>query len=401
MPRSAPIRLSPALGRIAPSPTLAMTQRARDLKAAGRPVIALAAGEPDFPTPEHICAAAIKAITDGHHGYTAVDGVPALKDAMRAKFARDYGLDYSASEVLATTGGKMLVFTAMLATLSPGDEVIIPAPYWVSYPDLVRLAGGTPVIVTGDADLLPTAAAIRAAITPRTRWLILNSPCNPSGTVLPAASLLAIADVLRAAPQVFLLTDDIYQFITYDVPFASLPALAPDLKERTLIVNGASKAYSMTGWRLGFGAGPASLVEAMVTLIGQSTSNVSAITQWAGVAALNGPHDFLAERNQSFRARRDRLVGALNQMPGIRCAVPDGAFYVFPSCAALLGRRYRGTEVTTDTVFCDLLLEAESVALVPGSAFGTAGHFRISYAAPAADLDEAAARLRRFVGEFD
>lgn len=390
--------LSDTLKRVAPSPTMAITQKARDLKAQGKDVIALSSGEPDFDTPDHVKDAAIKAIRDGDTNYTAVDGTTALKEAIVNKFKRDNQLDYRTDEVIATSGGKFLIYGALMATLNAGDEVIIPAPYWVSYPDMVRMAGGEPVVLetTGAEGFVPSAEALERMITPRTRWLILNFPNNPSGATITPEKLEKIAEVLRRHPHVWVMTDDIYEHIVYDGQAVTLPTIAGDLKDRTLIVNGASKAYAMTGWRLGFGAGPAALVAAVRKLLGQTTSNPCSITQAAGVAALNGEHDFLKPRNDAFHQRRDKMVAALNDMPGVSCATPEGAFYLFPSCAGALGKSYKGKTLSTDMEFAEALLEAEAVAVVPGTAFGSPGHFRLSYATSDTALDEAAIRMKRF-----
>ncbi|MEM1379065.1 MAG: pyridoxal phosphate-dependent aminotransferase [Pseudomonadota bacterium] len=391
--------VSDALGRIAPSPTIAISQKARDLKAAGRDVIALAAGEPDFPTPEHIAEAGIQAIRDGKTGYTAVDGIPELKQAVAEKFRRDNDLAYDpASEVAVTSGGKFMIYAAMVASLNPGDEVIIPAPYWVSYPGIVSLCGGKPVIAkTSEEQCFKlTAEALEAAITDKTRWLILNSPGNPTGAVMDREDLAALAEVLERHPHVWVLTDDIYEHITYDAAFATIASVAPALKERTLTMNGASKAYSMTGWRIGFGGGPAPLMASIRKLLGQSTTNPCSISQWAAVAALNGDHSFMADRAAAFRGRRDMLLDAFSAMPGITCAKPEGAFYLYPSVAGLIGRSIDGRRLETDVDVCEALLERENVALVPGTAFGLAPFARLSYAASMEQLEEAASRMTRF-----
>lgn len=390
--------LSQTLEQVAPSPTLAMTQRAREMKAQGRDVLGLSAGEPDFDTPAHINAAAINAIEEGETRYTAVDGIPALKTAICAKFKRDNGLDYAPDQVVASTGGKYVLYAALMATLNSGNEVIVPAPYWVSYPDMVKLAGGTPVIVPAPASqgFVMSPDQLAAAITPKTRWLILNSPSNPTGAVYTADQLNGLAEVLRAHPHVWVMADDIYEHITFDVGFETLAAIAPDLKDRILIVNGASKAYAMTGWRLGFGAGPQPLIKAMTKMIGQSTGNPSSITQHAGVAALNGDHTFLDGWRSAYRRRRDLVVAAMNDIAGIECAVPQGAFYVYPSCEGVLGRTLNGKTIHTDLDFADGLLEAEGVAVVPGTAFGLSPHFRISYATSDEVLTEACARIARY-----
>ena len=390
---------SDALARVQPSATLAVTQKARELRAAGRDVMALAAGEPDFPTPAHVAEAGIQAIRDGHTTYTPVDGIPALKEAIAAKFSRDNGLDYDpGTEVVATPGGKYLVFAAMLATLNPGDEVVIPAPYWVSYPDMVRLAGGTPVIAeTRMADeYVLTPEALEAAITSATRWVILNSPSNPTGGVYGPEATAALAEVLRRHPGVWVLTDDMYEHVLYDAEFATIASVAPDLKDRTLTMNGASKAYAMTGWRMGYGGGPAQLMGMIRKVMSQSTSNPCSISQHATVAALNGDHGFLAERNAAFRARRDRVHAALNGAKGLSCFLPQGAFYLYPSCGGAIGKRAGGRVIETDVDFCEALLDAEAVAVVPGTAFGSSPAFRVSYATDMATLEEACARVTRF-----
>ncbi len=393
-------RQSAALARIAPSPTLAITQLARELKAKGRDIISLSAGEPDFDTPAHVKEAAIDAIRRGETKYTAVDGIPELKEAVAAKFRRDNNLAYKTTEISVAPGGKAIIYNALTASLDPGDEVVIPAPYWVSYPDMVRLAGGEPVIVTATQDdgfrLRPEA--LLAAITPRTRWFIFNSPSNPTGAVYDRASLKALADVLVRHPQVMVMTDDIYEHILYDGRrFATIAEVEPALFERTLTVNGASKAYAMTGWRLGYAGGPQKLIEAMAKVMSQSTTNPSSISQWAAVAALNGDHSFLAERNAAFVARRDRVVAMLGEARGVSCLTPEGAFYVYPSCAGAIGKKTPGGRVIrTDEDFASALLEAEGVAVVFGAAFGLAPHFRISYAAAMSELEEACRRIQRF-----
>ena len=390
--------LSPRLEAMAPSATMAVTQKARDLKAQGRDVIALSVGEPDFDTPAHIREAAKRAIDEGETRYTAVDGTPALKAAIARKFSRDHGLDYADDAIMATSGGKFLIFAAMLATLRERDEVIIPAPYWVSYPDIVRLAGGVPVIVETKASegFVPSAEALEAVITEKTRWLFLNSPNNPTGAVIPKSRLAEIGEMLLRHPHVWVLTDDIYEHLSYGEAVTTLPSVVPALKERTLIVNGASKAYAMTGWRLGFGAGPVPLMAAMRKLAGQATSNPSSVTQAAGVAALDGDHGFLDEWRSVFQARRDLVVSKLNEM-GLDCPTPGGAFYVFPSCKSVLGRQGPGGEIGTDGDFCLQLLEETGVAAVPGTAFGAPGHFRVSYATDTAALETSMDRLAQFV----
>lgn len=393
-------RQSDALARIAPSPTLAITQAARDLKAQGRDIISLSAGEPDFDTPDHVKEAAIAAIRRGETKYTAVDGIAELKDAVARKFKRDNHLTYKREEISVAPGGKAVIYNALMASVNPGDDVVIPAPYWVSYPDMVRLAGGTPVIVTATQEdgfrLRPEA--LDAAITPKTKWVILNSPSNPSGAVYDRASLQALAGVLLRHPQVMVMTDDIYEHLLYDGRrFSTIAEVEPALYERTLTVNGASKAYAMTGWRIGFAGGPQPLIAAMAKAMSQSTTNATSISQWAALAALDGDHSFLAERNAAFAARRDRVVAMLNAAPGISCLTPEGAFYVYPSCAGVIGKKTRdGRRIATDEDFASALLDAEGVAVVFGAAFGLSPHFRISYAAAMTGLEEACRRIQRF-----
>jgi aspartate aminotransferase len=391
---------SSALARVKPSATLAVTARARELKREGRDVIGLGAGEPDFDTPDNIKDAAIAAIRRGETKYTDVDGLPELKAAVAAKFSRENGLIYGVDQIHVAPGGKTVIYNALLATLSPGDEVIVPAPYWVSYPDMVLLAGGEPVRVVGhEADgfkLRP--AALEAAITPRTKWLILNSPSNPTGAAYTGAELEALAAVLRCHPQVWVMTDDMYEHLIYgDFDYQTIARAAPDLYDRTLTVNGVSKAYAMTGWRIGYAGGPKALIDLMRKVAGQTTSNPSSISQWAAVEALNGPQDFIAERARHFEARRDLVVSMLNQAQGIRCAVPDGAFYVYPSIEGLIGKRTEGGAVIDgDDAFATELLNAEGVAVVQGSAFGLSPYFRISYATSESVLEEACRRIQRF-----
>ena len=396
--------LADSLSRIKPSATIAVTNKARELKAAGRDVIGLGAGEPDFDTPDNIKDAAVKAIRDGQTKYTAVDGIPELKAAIAAKFARENGLTYKPSQISVGTGGKQVLYNALLATLNPGDEVIIPAPYWVSYPDMVLLGGGTPVIVeaTIETNFKMTAAALEAAITPKTKWLIFNSPSNPSGAAYTRAELKALTDVLMRHPQVWVMSDDMYEHLVYDdFEFVTPAEVEPGLYDRTLTVNGVSKAYCMTGWRIGYAAGPESLIKAMATLQSQSTSNPSSIAQWAAVEALNGPQDFIAEHNEVFKARRDLVVSMLNQAKGITCPTPEGAFYVYPSCAGTIGKTSpSGKVITSDDDFVTELLEVEGVAVVQGSAFGLAPHFRISYATATSALEEACKRIQRFCGNL-
>jgi aspartate aminotransferase len=391
---------SAALARVKPSATLAVTARARELKREGRDVIGLGAGEPDFDTPDNIKDAAIAAIRRGETKYTDVDGIPELKAAIAAKFARENGLTYETNQVHVASGGKPVLYNALVATLSPGDEVIVPAPYWVSYPDMVLLAGGEPVTVVGhEADgfkLRPEV--LEAAITPRTKWLILNSPSNPTGAAYTGAELEALAAVLRRHPQVWVMTDDMYEHLIYgDFDYRTIAEVAPDLYERTLTVNGVSKAYAMTGWRIGYGAGPKPLIDLMRKVASQTTSNPSSISQWAAVEALNGPQDFIAERAQHFEARRDLVVSMLNQATGIRCATPEGAFYVYPSIEGLIGKTTEsGAVIDGDDAFAAQLLDAEGVAVVQGSAFGLSPYFRISYATSESVLEEACRRIQRF-----
>lgn len=394
------VELSRALARVKPSPTLAVTQKARDLKAKGVDVISLGAGEPDFDTPEHIKAAAIDAIRRGETKYTAVDGIPELKKAIAAKFKRENGLDYKVSEVSVATGGKAVIFNAFMATLNPGDEVVIPAPYWVSYPDMALLAGGEPVFVptTAEQGFRLSPAALDRAITKRTRWLVLNSPSNPTGAAYTRGELRAIADVLLKHPHVMVLSDDMYEHIVYDgFQFSTIAEVEPRLFERTLTVNGASKAFAMTGWRIGYAGGPEKLVKAMEKVMSQSTSNPCSISQWATVAGLNGDLGFLATRNAAFKERRDIVVAMLNAAKGLECLTPEGAFYVYPSCAGTIGKRApSGRVISNDEDFAAELLDATGVAVVFGSAFGLSPFFRISYAAAKSQLEEACRRIQGF-----
>ncbi|WP_439529365.1 pyridoxal phosphate-dependent aminotransferase [Pannonibacter sp.] len=395
--------IADALARVKPSATIAVTNKARELKAAGRDVIGLGAGEPDFDTPDNIKAAAIKAITEGKTKYTAVDGIPELKDAIVAKFKRENGLTYTPAQVTVGTGGKQVLYNALMATVNPGDEVIIPTPYWVSYPDMVELAGGTPVIVEADKSTFKiTAEALEAAITPKTKWFIFNSPSNPSGAAYSHAELKALTDVLVKHPHVWVMTDDMYEHLTYDgFKFATPAEVEPALYDRTLTVNGVSKAYAMTGWRIGYAAGPVSVIKAMATIQSQSTSNPCSIAQYAAVEALNGPQDFIPKNNEIFKARRDLVVSMLNQAKGLVCPVPEGAFYVFPSCAGTIGKTApSGKVIETDEDFVTELLETEGVAVVHGSAFGLGPNFRISYATSTEALEEACMRIQRFCGNL-
>ncbi len=393
--------LSDAIGRIKPSPTIAITSEALALKAAGRDIIGLSAGEPDFDTPAHIREAAKAAIDAGRTRYTAPEGTPELRRAIVEKFARENALSYAPDEVIVCTGGKQVLFNALMATVNPGDEVVIPAPYWVSYPDMVQLAGGTAVIVptTIEDGFRMRPEALAAAITPRTKWLILNTPSNPTGAGYDAAALKGLTDVLMAHPHVWVMSDDIYEHVVYEpFRFATPVAIEPGLRDRTLTVNGVSKAYAMTGWRIGYAAGPRPLIKAMTAIQSQSTSNACSISQWAAVAALTGPQDYIPEAAAAFRRRRDMVVKRLNAIEGIDCPVPEGAFYVYPSIAGLIGRRTPSGEVIADDeTFARALLAAEGVAVVFGAAFGGSPNFRISYAASDAVLDEACTRIARFV----
>jgi len=394
--------IADSLNRIKPSPTIAVTAKARELKAAGRDVIGLGAGEPDFDTPDNIKAAAIKAIEAGKTKYTDVDGIPELKAAICAKFKRENGLTYKPSQVSVGTGGKQVLFNALLATLNPGDEVIIPAPYWVSYPDIVLLGGGTPVAVPARMEdgFKLTAAALEAAITPKTKWLILNSPSNPSGAAYRASDMKPLTDVLLRHPHVWVLTDDMYEHLLYDgLKFCTPAEIEPKLYDRTLTMNGVSKSYAMTGWRIGYAAGPEPLIKAMAKLQSQSTSNPSSIAQYAAVEALNGTQDFIPQRAAAFEKRRDLVVSMLNQAKGLKCPKPEGAFYVYPSCAGLIGKTSGGgRKLATDEDVVTALLEEEGVAVVQGAAFGLSPFFRISYATDTASLEEACKRIQRFCG---
>lgn len=391
--------LAARLARIKPSPTLAISGKARALKQAGRDIIALSAGEPDFDTPDPIKEAAIAAMQRGETKYTDVDGTPALKQAIIDKFKRENGLTYSKEQISVGTGGKQILYNALMASLSPGDEVIIPAPYWVSYPDMVELAEGTPVFVPcgENAGFKLSGEALAQAITPKTKWLILNSPSNPTGAGYSRAELAALAAVLLQHPHVYIMADDIYEHITFDQwEFTTLAQVEPRLYERVLTCNGVSKSYAMTGWRIGYAAGPAPLIKAMGMIQSQSTSNPSSISQAAAVAALNGGLEFMTERNHSFQKRRDFCVAALNKAPGLSCIVPEGAFYVYPSCAGTLGRKTpSGKIIQSDMDFADYLLDAEGVAVVPGTAFGLSPYFRISYASAMSELEEAMRRITR------
>jgi aspartate aminotransferase len=392
--------ISDALNRIQPSATIAISNKAMALQKAGENVIGLAAGEPDFDTPQNIRDAAIHAINTGKTRYTAVDGIPELKQAIAAKFKRENGLDYAVTQISVGSGGKQVLFNALMATVNAGDEVIVPAPYWVSYPDIVMLAGGTPVIVQGDVQkgFKLQAADLDRAITSKTKWVILNSPSNPSGAAYTAGELAALAEVLLRHPNVWILTDDMYEHLVYDdFKFATIAQVKPELYERTLTMNGVSKAYCMTGWRIGYGAGPEVLIKAMAKLQSQSTSNPSSIAQWAATEALNGPQDFIAKHNAVFKERRDLVVSMLNQAKGLKCQTPEGAFYVYPSCEGLIGKTSRsGKVIDNDEMFVSELLAEEGVAAVHGAAFGTSPYFRISYATATKTLEDACERIQRF-----
>jgi aspartate aminotransferase len=387
------------LGRIKPSPTVALTGKVKALQAQGKNIIGLGAGEPDFDTPDNIKRAAIKAIERGDTKYTVVDGTAELKQAISAKFKRENGLDYKPDQVTVGVGGKHVIFNAMMATLNPGDEVVIPAPYWVSYPDMVAVAEGTPVFVAcpENNNFKLRAEDLDAAITPRTKWLILNSPSNPTGAAYSRDELKAVTDVLMRHPHVWLLTDDMYEHLVYDgFKFHTPLQVEPRLHERTLTMNGVSKAYCMTGWRIGYAAGPKALINAMGAIQGHSTTNPSSISQAASVEALNGPQDFIAPHNDSFKARRDMVVDMLNQAKGLRCLKPEGAFYVYPSCAGAIGKKGPdGKTIANDTDFVNYLLDSVGVAVVQGAAFGLSPHFRVSYAASMESLRDACTRIQR------
>ena len=391
--------VSNSLKRIKPSPTLAVTQKARELKAAGKEIISLGAGEPDFDTPENIKQVAIKAINNGDTKYTAVDGTPALKDAIIKKFKRENNLDYQADQVTVGAGGKHVIYNAMVSTLNEGDEVIIPAPYWVSYPDIVLLASGTPVILECNEKqgFKINPAELEKSITQKTKWIILNSPSNPTGACYSENDIKEIAKVLIKHPQVYILSDDIYEHVAYEGFKFFTIAQIKELKERVLTMNGVSKAYSMTGWRIGYAAGPKEIIKAISKIQSQSTSNPSSISQAAAAEALNGTQDFIKERAMSFQERRNFVVKALNNIEGINCLNPDGAFYVFPSCEGLIGKKdLNGKEIKSDTDFVQSLLESSGVAVVQGSAFGLDGFFRISYATSMKNLEKALEKISTF-----
>ncbi len=392
--------ISDALARVAPSATMAVTQKAREMKAQGIDVIGLGAGEPDFDTPDHIKQAAIEAIELGKTKYTNVDGIPELKQAICAKFKRDNSLSYAPAQINVSPGGKPVIYNAFAATLNPGDEVIVPTPCWVSYPEMVKLAGGTPRLIYCDmqSGYKLTAEALEAAITPQSKWLILNSPSNPTGAAYAASELKALGEVLMRHPHVMILTDDMYEHLVYDgVKFATIAEIVPDLFERTLTMNGVSKAYAMTGWRIGYAGGPEWLIKAMAKMMSQSTSNPCSISQWAAAAALNGSHSFMKARNAAFKARRDVVVAGLNAANGLVCLMPNGAFYAYPDCARLIGTRDPGGRVIeTDTDFAASLLEYAHVAVVPGSAFHGSPNVRLSYATDMNSLNKAVERIQEF-----
>jgi aspartate aminotransferase len=392
--------LSATLDRVKPSPTIAVTTKAAELKAAGRDIIALGAGEPDFDTPQNIKDAAIKAINEGKTKYTAVDGIPELKKAICAKFKRENGLTYEPSQVTVGTGGKQVLYNALMATLNPGDEVIIPAPYWVSYPDMVLLAGGEPVIIEGamDKGYKISAEQLEAAITPKTKWFLFNSPSNPTGAGYSWDELKALTDVLMRHPHVWVMSDDMYEHLVFDdFKFCTPAQVEPRLFDRTLTVNGVSKAYAMTGWRIGYAAGPVPLIKAMGKIQSQSTSNPSSISQWAAVEALNGVQDYIESNKALFQRRRDLVVSMLNQAKGVKCPRPEGAFYVYPDISACIGKTSAGGAVIeNDEAFATALLEETGVAVVFGAAFGLSPNFRVSYATSDEALTEACSRIQAF-----
>ena len=391
--------LAQRLGRVKQSATIVFTQLARDMRAQGRDVISLSSGEPDFDTPDNIKDAAIDAIRRGETKYTPVDGIPELKSAICAKFKRDNGLDYKPSQVTVSPGGKHVIYNALVATLDPGDEVVIPAPYWVSYPDMVLLCGGEPVIVNCPQNngFKMRPEDLESAITDRTKWLILNSPSNPTGAAYTMDDLKALGEVLKRHPQVHVLTDDMYEHLVYDdFEFATIAEATPELYDRTLTMNGMSKAYCMTGWRVGYAAGPEPLIKAMAKVQGQNTSGPTSISQWASVEALNGPQDFIAEHNVDYKKRRDMVVDMLNKADGLHCHRPEGAFYVYPSCAGVIGKTTpAGKLIEKDEDFVVYLLETEGVAAVHGEAFGLSPHFRVSYATSYELLEDACKRIQR------
>ncbi len=392
--------LSDTLARVKPSATIAVTNKARELAAAGKDVIGLGAGEPDFDTPEHIRDAAKRAIDAGKTRYTAVDGIPELKAAICAKFLRENGLTYTPNQVTVGTGGKQTLFNALIATLNHGDEVIIPAPYWVSYPDMVQLAGGTPVAVvaTLENNFRITPEQLEAAITPKTKWFIFNSPSNPTGAGYSRDELKGLTDVLMRHPHVWVMSDDMYEHLVFDdFEFVTPAQIEPGLYERTLTCNGVSKAYAMTGWRIGYAAGPVALIKAMANIQSNSTSNTCSVSQWAALEALSGPQDFLADWRKVFQGRRDLVVSMLNEAKGVTCPKPEGAFYVYPDISGCIGKvSPGGVVITNDEVFATALLEESGVAVVFGAAFGLSPNFRVSYATSDEVLREACARIQRF-----
>ncbi len=392
--------LSATLSRVKPSPTIAVTTKAAELKAAGRDVIGLGAGEPDFDTPQNIKDAAVAAIAAGKTKYTAVDGIPELKAAICAKLKRDNGLDYAPNQVSVGTGGKQILYNALMATLNPGDEVVIPAPYWVSYPDMVLLAGGEPVIAAAslETNFKLTPEQLEAAITPKTKWLIFNSPSNPTGAGYSREELKALTDVLMRHPHVWVMTDDMYEHLAYDdFEFCTPAEVEPALYGRTLTCNGVSKAYAMTGWRIGYAAGPVEVIAAMRKIQSQSTSNPCSVSQWAAIEALNGPQDFLPANNEVFKRRRDLVVSMLSDIDGVTCPVPEGAFYVYPSISGLIGKTTpNGTVIENDEAFATALLEEADVAVVFGAAFGLSPNFRVSYATSDEALKTACTRIQKF-----
>ena len=396
--------LADALSRVKPSATIAMTQKARELKASGMDVISLSVGEPDFDTPDHIKEAAIDAIRRGETKYPPVSGIVPLREAIVKKFKRENGLDYKVSQTIVGTGGKHVIYNALLATLNPGDEVVIPRPYWVSYPEMVILCGGTPVFAETDMahDFKLQPEELERAITPKTKWIILNSPSNPSGAAYSRDEMKKITDVLMRHPHVWVLTDDMYEHLTYgDFEFVTPAQVEPGLYDRTLTMNGVSKAYAMTGWRIGYAAGPEQLIKAMDFVQGQQTSGASSISQWAAVAALDGTQEHLARFKAAFQERRDLVVSMLNQSNGLKCPTPEGAFYVYPSCADLIGKTTEsGKTLASDEDFVTELLQAEGVAAVHGSAFGLGPNLRISYATSNKTLEEACRRIQRFCGSL-
>ena len=396
--------LSDTIARVKPSPTIAVTTKAAELKAAGRDVIGLGAGEPDFDTPQNIKDAAKRAIDAGRTKYTPVDGIPELKAAICAKFLRENGLTYKPNQITVGTGGKQILYNALMATCNPGDEVIIPAPYWVSYPDMVLLAGGTPVpvVATISTDFKLTPAQLEAAITPKTKWFIFNSPSNPTGAGYTQPELRALCDVLLKHPDVWIMSDDMYEHLVFDDFVFTTPAqIEPALYDRTLTCNGVSKSYAMTGWRIGYAGGPAHLIKAMGTIQSQSTSNPSSVSQYAALEALNGPQDFLAPNRKLFQSRRDLVVKMLNDAKGITCPKPEGAFYVYPDISGCIGKTSpAGTLITNDEVFATALLEETGVAVVFGAAFGLSPNFRVSYATSDAVLTEACHRIQRFCADL-